>query len=81
MAELFRRYATEVGLAPDLRHTHVLRHSLGTHLANEGIDISDAAEQLGHKDISSTAIYFQITDRRRAKVHRRMRRSREIVRR
>jgi len=80
IAALFQRYAIAAGLPPDLRHPHVLRHSLGTHLANEGIDISDAAEQLGHTELSSTAIYFQITDRRRAKVHRRMRRSREIVR-
>lgn len=77
--ELYRRYATKAGLPPDLRHPHALRHTLGTHLANAGIDISDAQEQLGHADISSTQIYFQITERRRKKVHRRMRRSREIV--
>ncbi|MGZ5455128.1 MAG: tyrosine-type recombinase/integrase [Thermoanaerobaculia bacterium] len=77
---LFRRYATAAGLPPGLRHSHVLRHSLGTHLANEGVDIADAAEQLGHSDLNSTAIYFEITNRRRAKIHRRMLRSTEIVR-
>lgn len=77
---LFCRYATAAGLPPDLRHSHVLRHSLGTHLANEGFDIADAAEQLGHSDLNSTTIYFQITNRRRAKIHRRMLRSTEIVR-
>lgn len=81
IAELFRRYATKAGLPPDLRHPHVLRHTLGTHVANAGIDVSDASEQLGHTEISSTMIYFQITDRRRTKVHRRLRRSPEIVRR
>src|ERR1700741_737135 len=45
---LFRQYATAAGLPSALRHSHVLRHSLGTHLANEGVDIADAAEQLGH---------------------------------
>jgi integrase/recombinase XerD len=78
--EIVRRYAAMAGLPADLRHSHVLRHSLGTHMANEGIDISDVAEQLGHADLSSTAIYFQITHKRRAKIHRRMLRSREIVR-
>lgn len=77
---LFCRYATAAGLPSDLRHSHVLRHSLGTHLANEGFDIADAAEQLGHSDLNSTAIYFQITNRRRARIHRRMLRSTEIVR-
>ncbi len=80
IGHLFHRYATAAGLPTDLRHSHVLRHSLGTHLANEGVDISDAAEQLGHTELSSTAIYFEITDRRRRKVHRRMLRSPEIVR-
>ena len=55
--------------------------TLGTHVAKAGIDVSDASEQLGHTEISSTMIYFQITDRRRTKVHRRLRRSPEIVRR
>jgi len=77
---LFRQYATAAGLPSALRHSHVLRHSLGTHLANEGVDIADAAEQLGHTDLNSTAIYFEITNRRRAKIHRRMLRSTEIVR-
>lgn len=77
---LFRKYATAAGLPPDLRHSHVLRHSLGTHLANEGFDIADAAEQLGHSDLDSTMVYFEITNRRRAKIHRRMLRSTEIVR-
>jgi integrase/recombinase XerD len=80
IGHLFHHYATAAGLPTDLRHSHVLRHSLGTHLANEGVDISDAAEQLGHTELSSTAIYFEITDRRRRKVHRRMLRSPEIVR-
>lgn len=77
---IVRKYAAAAGLPVDLRHSHVLRHSLGTHMANEGIDIADVAEQLGHSDLSSTAIYFQITHKRRAKIHRRMLRSREIVR-
>ena len=78
--DIVRKYAAAAGLPADLRHSHVLRHSLGTHMANEGIDIADVAEQLGHADLSSTAIYFQITHKRRAKIHRRMLRSSEIVR-
>jgi integrase len=80
MDELFRRYATAADLPSDLRHCHVLRHSIGTHMADEGFDISDVGYQLGHADLNSTAIYFQITDKRRAKIFRRMLRSPEIVR-
>jgi integrase/recombinase XerD len=77
--DLFRRYATAAGLPPDLRHSHVLRHSIGVHMANEGFDISDVGDHLGHADLTSTAIYFQITDKRRAANYRRMLRSREIL--
>lgn len=77
--ELFRRYATAAELPADRRHCHVLRHSIGRHMSEEGFDISDVADHLGHADIKSTRIYFQISDRRRAKSHQRMRRSREIV--
>lgn len=77
--ELFRRYATAAEVPPDRRHCHVLRHSIGRHMAEEGFDISDVADHLGHTDLKSTRIYFQISDRRRAKSHERMRRSREIV--
>lgn len=77
--DLFRRYATVAGLPCDLRHSHVLRHSIGVHMANEGFDISDVGDHLGHSDLTSTAIYFQVTDKRRTANYRRMLRSREIV--
>jgi len=75
---LFRRYATAAGLPEDRRHSHVFRHSIGVHLANEGFDISDVGDHLGHADLTSTAIYFEITDKRRAANFKRMLRSREI---
>jgi integrase len=77
--ELFRTYAARAGLPEDLRHCHTLRHSIGVHMANEGFDISDVGDHLGHSDLTSTAIYFQVTDKRRAANYRRMLRSREIV--
>lgn len=77
---LFRRYATAADLPADRRHSHVLRHSIGVHMANEGFDISDVGDHLGHADLTSTAIYFEITDKRRAANFRRMLRSREIER-
>jgi len=78
---LFRSYAAAAGLPPDRRHSHVLRHSIGVHMANEGFDIADVGDHLGHADLTSTAIYFEITDKRRAANFQRMLRSREIERR
>ena len=75
---LSRRYATIAALPEDLRHSHVFRHSIGVHMANEGFDISDVGDHLGHADITSTAIYFKITDKRRTANFQRMLRSHEI---
>jgi len=80
LANLMARYAAIAGLPPDRRNCHRLRHSIGRHMQEEGFDISDVADHLGHADLKSTKIYFQISDRRREKNHERMRRSREIVR-
>lgn len=80
LAELMGRYAAAAGLPPDRRNCHALRHSIGRHMQEEGFDISDVGDHLGHADLKSTKIYFQISDRRRAKSYRRMLRSREIVR-
>lgn len=80
LAALMGHYATIAGLPPDRRNCHRLRHSIGRHMQEEGFDISDVGDHLGHADLKSTKIYFQISDRRRERNHRRMRRSREIVR-
>jgi integrase/recombinase XerD len=73
-------YATAAQLPPDRRHAHALRHSVGVHLANAGWDVADVQDWLGHRDISSTLIYFRITNKRREARYRATLRSREIAR-
>lgn len=73
-------YATAAQLPPDRRHAHTLRHSVGVHLANAGWDVADVQDWLGHRDISSTLIYFRITNKRREARYRATLRSREIAR-
>ena len=78
---LFQLYATSAGLPPDLRHVHALRHSCGTHLGRYARwDIADVQWWLGHKDIKSTAIYFQGMPERIAEKYRELVRSRALAR-
>ena len=77
---LFRQYATASQLPESRRHVHVLRHSIGVHLMNAAWDIADVQDWLGHRHISSTMIYAQITNKRREARYKTTLRSREIAR-
>jgi len=57
---MFRDVAESLGLPADLRHPHVLRHSIGVHLRNMGIPIDEIREHLGHDDINTTLIYARV---------------------
>jgi len=44
-------------------HPHAFRHSIALTLVNSGMDIRLVQEFLGHKDISTTAIYTQVNQK------------------
>ncbi|HEX8151557.1 MAG TPA: tyrosine-type recombinase/integrase [Thermoanaerobaculia bacterium] len=77
---LFREYATAAQVPESRRHVHVLRHSIGVHLMNAAWDIADVQDWLGHRHISSTMIYAQVTNQRREARYKATLRSREIAR-
>ena len=77
---LFRRYATAANLPEGRRNVHVFRHSIAVHFMNEGIDSADVKDWLGHRSISSTMIYAQVTNKRRDATYDRVRSSKEIAR-
>lgn len=62
---LMKRYGSQAGIPEDLRHFHVLRHSIATHLLEQGQPLEIVRDWLGHRNIQTTLIYAQITNKRR----------------
>jgi len=75
----FRHYALTAGLPATHHHVHVLRHSIAVHWMNGGCDIADCQDLLGHRQLSSTAIYARITNKRREEMFHRVQSSGEIA--
>lgn len=58
----FRRAAAAIGLHPDLRHPHVLRHSTAQWMLAGGAALNITSQYLGHTSLASTAAYLNCSD-------------------
>jgi site-specific recombinase XerD len=59
--KIFAKIAENAGLPASLWHPHVLKHTLGTLLAQKGASSFAIQQKLGHRSISSTAVYVNLT--------------------
>ncbi len=62
---LFQKYAKKARIPKDRHHPHVLRHSVAVHMADSGVPQEHVRELLRHRKISSTDIYYEITNKKR----------------
>ncbi|MCH6559740.1 tyrosine-type recombinase/integrase [candidate division KSB1 bacterium] len=76
---LFRVYAPKAKLPTDKWHAHVLRHSIAVHMADAGFQAEHVKFWLGHRHLSSTEVYFEISRRKGKQIKESMERAREIL--
>jgi type 1 fimbriae regulatory protein FimB len=61
---LFQSIAERAGLPASKRHPHVLKHSLGFFLVEQGVALPSIQQSLGHRSLASTGVYLKVTDAR-----------------
>lgn len=60
LSAIVRRRLKSCGILPPRAGTHLLRHSLATHLVRESRPIKEVADLLGHQHIDTTAVYVKV---------------------
>jgi len=67
--KLIKHYSAKAGITKDIT-PHTLRHSFAAHLLENGAELKDIQEMLGHADISSTQIYSQLVKQQIKEVYK-----------
>lgn len=61
LRDMVKREALAMAIDADV-HPHMLRHTYATELLDDGFNIREVQELLGHADISTTMIYTHVSD-------------------
>lgn len=60
LRSMVKRYGTRCGLLQDV-HPHMLRHTFAVHCLKSGMNLRTLQKLLGHKHLTTTQIYLDIT--------------------
>ena len=63
---IYKQYARDAGLPPNLQHNHCLKHSRAVHMLDAGNSIDQVRQSLGHVSLASSLIYLLNTTDQRA---------------
>ena len=55
-----RRRLVRIGITGKRRGAHALRHAVAQHLLDHGLSMKEVGDYLGHRSVSSTAIYAKV---------------------
>lgn len=67
--QVFRRASKQAGIHV---HPHTLRHSFGTYMMENGVDILDISKMLGHQSVETTKIYTHVSNPRLFEIHQKV---------
>ncbi|MHB9149788.1 MAG: tyrosine-type recombinase/integrase [Thermoleophilia bacterium] len=65
LRHMLARYGSKAGISHRV-HPHLLRHTYGTWLYDEGVPLSTIQSQLGHDRLETTAVYAHASGKRQA---------------
>lgn len=70
---IFKKYCSIAKITPDKSHYHVLKHSRGVWLAENGFAIQHIQILLGHRDIKNTMVYASYSNSQKFDVFTKLR--------
>lgn len=77
---MVQQYGLKAGIASHV-HPHLIRHSIASHLVDEGCHIEAVRQTLGHEDLSTTSIYLKTATRFLKSEHEKFNPSDRIIKR